>query len=795
MKTGDLPAASARIGSDALSLEAMLGAVIWEGGLPEAQSALATVRPASADRPHEVQQYEAAPTKAAAQTHQLPGVMPTVFSFEPAVSSTPKDPLYTEQVATHFALIGGLEAVWQDYTGKGVAVGVYDSGIQTSHWDLSPNYDASKHVWVDGTELVPIDGRHGTSVAGLIAAARNGEGGVGIAYDAKLTSVDIFNPANPAFINEGFDNLGWHPAGFFQALDLMTNFDVVNHSWGAFPSYRTWQNLNVEDFSWNAAERFAAAARDGRDGLGTIGVKSAGNDNRDANGDGLNATRFTITVAAAGQDGFTSNWGGESRGSNYGANILVTAPGGGNGLPQPLTTDLLGAEGYGPGDYSAFNGTSAAAPIVTGVIALMLEANPGLGWRDVKNILAYSATETGSGFSDTPGRWENNAWFLNGASNWNNGGAHFSNDYGYGMVNAYNAVRMAEVWDLFGPAATSANEVTVSASREDAVAISSLGPVTYEIEVEDSLDIEAVSVTVDIIGRTLVADVRIFLEAPDGTAVEVGRLGESTTGVDITWTFGVEAFRGMDTSGLWTLEIVSPIAYGTLAGARLDFHGSAPSSTDVFHFTDEFMEMRNLPGQEHRAVLQEASGGTKWINMAAVTADVTLNLNNKATSSFDDVEAFQLAPGSTIRNAVTGDGNDTIIGSPGPDRLYGGRGDDHIDGGSGNDILVGGPGLNTLFGGRGSDIFRFYEASDAHGDKIMDFGRLDRIDLSRIDADMSSPGNQSFHFIGQTDFSTSARELRFAESKVQGDVTGNGQADFEILIANNFQLQEHHFIL
>ena len=297
MKTGDLPAASARIGSDALSLEAMLGAVIWEGNVPEAQSARATVRLASADRLHEVQQNEAAPTKAAAPTHQLPGVMPTVFSFEPAVSSAPVDPLYDAQVATHFALIGGLEAVWQDYTGKGVAVGVYDEGIQTSHWDLSPNYDASKHVCVDGTEIVPIDGRHGTSVAGLIAAARNGEGGVGIAYDAKITSVDIFNPSSPAWVNAA------DKAGFYQALDQMTNFDIVNHSWGSFPDYSSRLNPNLESVRKEMVERFAAAASDGRDGLGTIGVKSAGNDNRDANGDGLNATRFTITVAAAGQDG------------------------------------------------------------------------------------------------------------------------------------------------------------------------------------------------------------------------------------------------------------------------------------------------------------------------------------------------------------------------------------------------------------------------------------------------------------------------------------------------------------
>ena len=91
----------------------------------------------------------------------------------------------------------------------------------------------------------------------------------------------------------------------------------------------------------------------------------------------------------------------------------------------------------------------------------MLQANAGLGWRDVQNILAASATHTGSAIGAvTPGTNENGNWFLNNATDWNGGGMHFSNDYGYGMVNAYNAVRMAEVWSLFKPAQTSGNEKT-----------------------------------------------------------------------------------------------------------------------------------------------------------------------------------------------------------------------------------------------------------------------------------------------------------------------------------------------
>ena len=95
--------------------------------------------------------------------------------------------------------------------------------------------------------------------------------------------------------------------------------------------------------------------------------------------------------------------------------------------------------------HTQFGGTSAAAPIVSGVVALMLDANPYLGYRDVQEILAYSARQT----SVTSG------YQYNGATNWNGAGLHFSNDFGAGLVDAHAAVRLAETW---GPQHTPANE-------------------------------------------------------------------------------------------------------------------------------------------------------------------------------------------------------------------------------------------------------------------------------------------------------------------------------------------------
>ena len=284
----------------------------------------------------------------------------------------PNDPLYSSQ--WHFGMIGrlryrtdadteGIERVWYDYTGAGVSVGIWDDGVQTSHWDLSANYDASRLVSVNGqvNNGLPIsasDG-HGTSVAGLIAGAANGLGGVGVAFGASYTPVRIFG---------GADDINSYWSRYLTTLDSLGNFDVTNHSYGGFPDFRTYGDV----------AKFATASATGRGGLGTINVKSAGNGNVDGNGDALDASRHTVTVAALDTTGNAAWY------STYGAHILVSAP-----APAPaaaVTTDLTGSgtgyDGLLGGDYTnRFGGTSAGGPVTAGVVALMLDANAGLGRR------------------------------------------------------------------------------------------------------------------------------------------------------------------------------------------------------------------------------------------------------------------------------------------------------------------------------------------------------------------------------------------------------------------------------
>jgi len=140
---------------------------------------------------------------------------------------------------------------------------------------------------------------------------------------------------------------------------------------------------------------------------------------------------------------------------------------------------------------------------------------------------------------------------------------------------------------------------------------------------------------------------------------------------------------------------------------------------------------------------------------------------------------------------VSGNGLDNrIIGSSGDNVLSGREGDDRLEGGQGADVLAGGPGRDILIGGAGADRFVFSDADVGDRDVITDFepGR-DRIDLSQVDAVTGRSGNQAFSFIGGTDFSGTAGELRtdtltYTDGTVvtiiEGDRDGDGAADFQL---------------
>ena len=627
---------------------------------------------------------------------------------------TPTDSLFGSQ--WHYSLLGTrgsellVQRLWNEYSGAGVAVGIYDDGVQVNHYDLQGNYSAGLEIFIAGQRLsgaaTQTTSRHGTAVAGLIAAAANGLDSVGLAFGASVTGVNIFDSLGSVFINSSNATI---LGNFYNAIHQATNVSVINNSWGAKPAFNQSQNLTNEGgFAETVEDEYAYIASAGRGGLGTVIVQAAGNDNTNANGDGVNASRFTITVGAIHQDGFASSY------SNYGANLLVSSAGGDyssirNGLGI-ITTDRTDTAGYNLRGATTtasnftndFGGTSAATPLVTGTVALMLEANANLGWRDVQTVLALSADLTGSAIGSlSPGHQENNTWFLNHAGNWNGGAQHFSEDYGFGRVNAFAAVRMAEVWSLFSPSQTSANEKTVTTGTLIVnKAIADLSTFTHQFTLGENINLEHIDLTLNIT-HSYFTDLRIFLVSPQGTEVQLldGRTGNgSTSDTGLGWSFGIEAFRGENSAGTWTLRVVDAAAadIGVLNSINLTAFGSQVSANDTFHYTDEFLAMNSL--EAARSVLTDIDGGTDWIDAAAITGNLSINLNAGATSTIDGQKFTSIAATTSIENAVTGDGNDQLLGNALNNTLYGMRG---------NDVLNGGLGVDHLFGGAGNDQIVF----------------------------------------------------------------------------------------
>ena len=160
------------------------------------------------------------------------------------------------------------------------------------------------------------------------------------------------------------------------------SIDIYSNSWGPSDNGNT-----VEAPGPLMTAAFEENIEIGRGGLGNIITWAAGNgldDNDNSNYDGYANSRHTIAVTAVTHRGVQS-WYAEP-----GANILVAAPSDGDG-EGITTTDNEGNGGYRNGDYTDdFGGTSSATPLVSGVIALLLDANENLTYRETFNTSWYN---------------------------------------------------------------------------------------------------------------------------------------------------------------------------------------------------------------------------------------------------------------------------------------------------------------------------------------------------------------------------------------------------------------------
>lgn len=557
--------------------------------------------------------------------------------------------------------------VWDDYTGAGVVVGIVDSGIQYDHPDLAYayrtdlDYDAKDH---DGDAYAASAGEnHGTALAGIIAGAIDGSGTVGIAHGADITSYSVGPNGIPL-------------SRWVDAMEHADAADILNNSWGYYGAF--YDSFDKPVFG-SAESALIDAVSAGRDGLGQVITFAAGNYGaygENANYHAFQNNPWVITVGATSEAGEVSSF------SAQGAVVLTSAPG-----EDILTTDRTGSDGYAAGDYVTGNGTSMAAPAVAGVVALMLEANPLLGYRDVQEILALSShnplvTDTG--------------WEVNGAANWNGGGMTYHYGYGFGLTDALAAVRLAETWTA---QSTYANLETVTASSTPSAAITNLGQITDTITLSaPGIEIDRVEVHVEI-DHSNNSDLTVELISPDGTvSLLVDNPGYSDgtyyySGSDIRFTLGSVNFWGEDGIGDWTIRVTDNLtgaSSGTLESWNLTLYGDTASDDDTYFYTDEWARHG---GEAGRGVIDDTAG-IDTLNLAAVTSDLDIDLDPSAVNTLYGHD-ISFGAGTEIENVIGGDGDDIFTGNDADNVLSGMRGNDTLTGGAGNDTLSGGAGHDT----------------------------------------------------------------------------------------------------
>ncbi|KAK3565727.1 hypothetical protein QTP86_014189 [Hemibagrus guttatus] len=305
------------------------------------------------------------------------------------------------------------------YTGKDVVVTILDDGIERNHPDLIQNYDNQASYDVNGNDLDPMprydasnENKHGTRCAGEVAAsANNSHCTVGIAYNAKIGGVRMLDGDVTDMVEA-------------RSLSLQPqHIDIYSASWGPDDDGKT-----VDGPAALARQAFENGIRQGRKGRGSIFVWASGNGGRSRDHcscDGYTNSIYTISISSTAESG-RKPWYLEECAST----LTTTYSSGENYDRKIITTDLRQR------CTDSHTGTSASAPMAAGIIALALEANPLLTWRDVQHIIVKTSR---AGHLSAPD-WKTNA-----------AGYNVSHLYGFGLMDAEAMVKEAERWKQVPP--------------------------------------------------------------------------------------------------------------------------------------------------------------------------------------------------------------------------------------------------------------------------------------------------------------------------------------------------------
>lgn len=489
----------------------------------------------------------------------------------------PKDSLYPQQWYLNHnggnQLIAGshisVEQAWDTTRGvRSIIVAVVDDSFDLNHPDFQGNGKIVAPRDLKENDFLPLPGEketsHGTACAGLAVAEENGAGIVGVAPGCAMMPIRTTGFLDDQSIEDVFN---WA---------VEKGASVISCSWGASAVY----------FPLSIRQRAAIshATTNGRNGKGCVIVFAAGNANRPINGT-INEQNWPRNIVKANTNwlsGFavhpdvitvsaSTSLNKKAAYSNWGDNISVCAPS--NNAPpgmwfqetgfvytQPaivsslfglgiLTADQLGAAGYDAGNFTNnFGGTSSATPIVAGVAALVLSANPDLTAQEVKQILQDTADKIIDNSSDPQLSINGGTYDSNGHSQW----------FGYGKVNAAKAVRLAKQMGVLSEITNEQTQVkntqVVNIPDNDQQGIKSA------IAINEVINIGDIQVTVNIT-HDFLGDLEIYLIAPNHQRIllqsrTLGRRNQLQNTYTVRSHPALKQLLSQPAQGNWELQVI-----------------------------------------------------------------------------------------------------------------------------------------------------------------------------------------------------------------------------------------------
>ncbi|XP_072160241.1 neuroendocrine convertase 1 isoform X2 [Bemisia tabaci] len=434
-------------------------------------------------------------------------------------------------------------------TGLGVNVIVPDDGVEIGHPDLAPNHDPELSIDLNGNTRDPTPKHwsrpnyHGTRCVGeIVMTANNDLCGVGVAFRAKFGGIRMLDgPTTDKVTGVALQH-------------ALHKVDIFSNSWGPSDDGKTCDQLGRL-----TREAFINGITKGRQGKGVIYVFAAGNGKEVGDNcacDGYVVNIYTIAVASCDYHGHVTHY------SERCAAVMVTSYSGGGVGQNVATTDIHG------GCTVSHTGTSAAAPLIAGVIALALEINPNLTWRDVQYLFAWTSAVYPLA--------ENHGWYLNAA------GFYYSPDFGFGLADGYNFVTAAKTWVNVPPKSVCVVPIRMGYGGHQRISPDEPMKLTVktdackgtasEINYLEHVQLETY------IKYSRRGGLEITLESPAGTKAHMleSRPRDYSEKGFKYWTFTSLKTWGESANGNWTIEVFDRsgiAASGVITELTLFFHG------------------------------------------------------------------------------------------------------------------------------------------------------------------------------------------------------------------------------